>query len=306
MALGGPASLEEVEPYLREVRGGRETPPALLEEFRERYRHIGGRSPLLERSIAQARGLEALLRLEGEDVRVFVGMRHWHPFIVETLRTIREQGREHVVALCLTPYRSRKSVGAYFAALKEAREGLSFPRTLVEVPGWNEVPALVEAFAAKVAEGRERLASAGYPDPFVLFTAHSLPAQIRAEGDPYESDLLRTMELVLAQLPPMRSRLAYQSAGRTRDPWIGPPVPQVLSELARAGERAVLIVPFGFLSDNLEVLYDVDVEFQKLALEEGLRLERTSSLNDDPKLVEALAQVVRPYIRSDRSPPSAG
>ena len=296
MALGGPASIEEVEPYLREVRGGRPTPPALVEEFRERYRRIGSRSPLLERSLAQARGLESLLRSRGSDVRVFVGMRHWHPYIRETLGKIQEQGIDRVVGVCLTPYRSKMTVGAYFSALREACEKLPSPPAVAEVPGWSELPPLAEAFAERISEARQRLEHEGYPDPLVLFTAHSLPARIRSEGDPYEGELVRTMDMVRALLPSTRSRLAFQSAGRTPDPWLGPPVEQVLPELAQAGEKAVVIVPFGFLADNLEVLYDVDVEFQAIARKAGLRLERTSSLNDDPKLVEALEQAVRPHL----------
>ncbi len=296
MALGGPASIEEVEPYLREVRGGRPTPEALIGEFRERYRRIGGRSPIRPISEAQARALEALLRKEGREVRVFVGMRHWHPFIRESLEAIAHAGIRRAVGLCLTPYQSALSVGAYFRALEEGQGALGEPLEVIRVESWNDEPALVTAFASRVDAARARMAAAGHPDPYVLFTAHSLPQRIRTEGDPYEGELAETMGLISDRLPGLRKSLAYQSAGRTPDPWLGPAVEDLLPDLARQGESSILVVPFGFLSDNLEILYDIDVEFNDLARRNGLWLERTESLNADPLLVEAMAAAVRPSL----------
>ena len=296
MALGGPGSLDEVEPYLREVRGGRPTSQELVEEFRGRYRRIGGRSPLLDLSKAQAKALETRLRSEGHDVRVYVGMRHWHPFIREALVQMHADGIRRLVALCLTPYYSRMSVGAYLEAMQEgfAQERLDFDVTAVE--RWSGEPALASAYAEKVQEGLAALVRSGFRDPVALFTAHSLPRRVIEEGDPYERELQETMAAILARLPRLRARMAWQSAGRTADPWLGPPYEEVIRELGAAGEKAILVVPFGFVSDHLEILYDVDVQAKEIASEAGVHLERTESLNDDPGLVEALAAAVRPRL----------
>lgn len=296
MALGGPGSVDDVEAYLREIRHGRPTPRELVEEFRERYRRIGGKSPLLEISTRQAKALESRLTSEGYRVRTYVGMRHWHPFIRETVASIARDGLRGVVALCLAPYYSRMSVGAYFDAVREAirSQGLSLDVTYVD--SWNDVPGLADAFAEQVAASLKTLAQEGLPDPVVLFTAHSLPRKILDEGDPYEKELRETMEAIQARLPPLRSRMAYQSAGRTSDPWLGPPFEDVVEELGKRGEKAILVVPFGFVSDHLEILYDVDIEAKERAAKHGVRLERTRSLNDNPTFIAAMAAVVRPKL----------
>ncbi len=296
MAVGGPDSLEDVAGYLSEVRHGRPTPPELVAEFRERYRRIGGKSPLREITTRQATALEVKLASEGYSVRAYVGMRHWHPYIRETVAAIARDGFRKVVALCLTPYYARMSVGAYFDAVKEAVRTQALSLEVAYVDSWNDAPALADAFAERVAASLATLAQDGFPDPYVLFTAHSLPRKILAEGDPYEKELLETMEAIRARLPPIRSRLAYQSAGRTADPWLGPPFEEAIEDLGKEGEKAILIVPFGFVSDHLEILYDVDVEAKERAKRLGVRLERTPSLNVDPKFIEAMAEAVRPRL----------
>jgi len=296
MALGGPDSLNDVEAYLVDVRHGRPTPPELVEEFRGRYRRIGGRSPLLDISSRQATGLEAKLISEGYRVRAYVGMRHWHPYICEALAEIARRGFRRVVAISLTPYYSNMSVGAYVGEVREAVKAQGFSLDVDYVESWNDQPALADAFAEKVAAGLAAFEKEGILSPYVLFTAHSLPEKVVEEGDPYEKEVRKTMESIKARLPPLRSRLAYQSAGRTTDAWLGPPFEDVIEELGKNGEKAILIVPFGFVSDNLEILYDVDIEAKERAEKSGVRLERTQSLNADPKLIEALAGAVRPRL----------
>ncbi len=293
MALGGPTSLDDVKPFLQNIRHGRPTPDALVQEFRERYRQIGGKSPLLEISTAQARALEVRLNDGAAPFRTYVGMRHWSPYIRETVARMRDDGVRRVVALCLTPYNSRMSVGAYLSDLDRAiaETGARFEVTRVE--SWNDAPQLIDAYANKVRDGLARLANAGYRNPSVLFTAHSLPERIMHDGDPYERELRESMAAILKQLPPIRARLCYQSAGRTEDPWLGPPLERVLDELGRAGETAVLVAPFGFVSDHLEILYDVDIEARERGRKLGIRLDRTESLNVDPTFIEALAGAVR-------------
>ena len=296
MALGGPTKLDDVGPYLADIRRGRPTPPAMVEEFRERYRRIGGGSPLLSISTAQAKGLESALTSEGFRVRAYVGMRHWHPYIAEAVAQMAADGIRRAVALCLTPYYSRMSVGAYLDAARRAIKDQGADLDLTAVESWNDAPGLADAFAEKVAAGTAAFEREGFRDPYVLFTAHSLPRTVSEAGDPYERELRETRDAIQARLPPLRSSMAYQSAGRTADPWLGPPFEEVIGDLGRKGEKAVLVVPFGFISDHLEILYDVDIEAKERAQEAGVRLERTASLNADPGFLAAMAAAVRPRL----------
>ena len=299
-AVGGPSSLDDVGPFLRDIRGGRPTPETLIEEFRERYRRIGGKSPLLEISIAQAAALEARLNEDSGRWRCYVGMRNWHPYIRETIQRMRTDNLGRITVLPLTPYYSKRSVGAYFRAVEESLPDLGRPMDVVYIQRWNAEPSLIDAFAAKVEEGLDRLARRGFRDPVVLFTAHSLPQKLMEEGDPYSRDLEETMNLILKRLPPVRSRMSWQSAGRTDEPWLGPPLEELIEELGKAGERAVLVVPFGFVSDHLEILYDLDIEAKAQAEGLGLHLERTESLNTDPRFIEAMASAVEAASRGRR------
>ncbi len=296
LALGAPDSLDNVGPYLHDVRGGRPTPPEMVEEFRARYARIGGRSPLVEISRAQAGALEQRLRGSGRDVRVYLAMRHGRPRLPDVVAGMVRDGIHQAVGLCLTPYYSKASVGAYAEAVERAVDAGGLDLVVRFVESWNDLPALSDAFAAKVEEGRGWFARAGDSEPVVVFTAHSLPQSVIDSGDPYERELRETMGLILARLPSMRSRLAFQSAGRTPAPWLGPPLESVLEELAAEGERAVLLVPFGFVSDHLEILYDLDVDARELAERLRIHLERTGSLNTDPKFVEAMEAAVGPLL----------
>lgn len=292
-AVGGPNSLEEVGPFLLDIRGGRATSDELVGEFRERYRRIGGRSPLLDISRAQAAALEARLNREGGAYHCYVGMRNWRPYIRDVLPEIVADGFDRLVVLPLTPYYSRRSVGAYFASVEGALSTIATHVSVAYVESWNTEPALVEMFAAKVRHGLERLSKQGFPDPAVVFTAHSLPKKLMDEGDPYERELSETKALVLRRLPPLRARMAWQSAGRSEEAWLGPPLEDALDAIGHAGERAVLVVPFGFVSDHLEILYDVDIEARAFAEKRGLAFERTDSPNTDSAFIDAMAAAVR-------------
>jgi len=292
-AVGGPNSLDEVEPFLVDIRGGRPATPELVAEFRERYAKIGGKSPLLEISAAQAKALEARLNRDCGSFRCYVGMRNWTPRILDVYARMVSDGIERIVVLPLTPYHSRRSVGAYFRAVQEAEAKVGTAVDLTYVDSWNTEPALIEAFAAKTRQALARLAAQGHRDPIVLFTAHSLPRKLMEEGDDYERELQETMARILAQLPPVRSGMAWQSAGRTPEPWLGPPLEDVLEDLSRVGEEAVLIVPFGFISDHLELLYDLDIEARGIAGRLGMAFDRADSLNTDPTFIDAMAAAVR-------------
>ena len=285
MAYGGPGSLDEVEPYLNDVRGGRPTSPELIREIRGRYARIGGRSPILELTRAQA---DAVGRALGAGFQVYVGMRHWHPYIRETADDIAGAGHRAVVGVVMAPQYSAMSVGAYEKKLLEAAQG-RFETALVR--SWGDHPAFLEALGERVAQALQR-----FPSPSsvqVIFTAHSLPQRILAEGDPYPDELRAGAAAVAARHGLKGWRLAYQSAGRTPEPWLGPEAGEVITDLAAKGRKEFLIVPIGFVCDHVEILYDIDVEYRALAARLDVQLERTASLNDDPGLVAAVADVVR-------------
>jgi ferrochelatase len=288
MAYGGPARLEDVEAYLNDVRGGRPTSPDLLRQVRERYARIGGRSPILELTSAQA---AAVGRALGAAFRVYVGMRHWHPYIRATMAEVARAGHRRVVGVVMAPHYSAMSVGAYEKKVLESAGDLE----TALVRSWGDHPKFLDAVSERVAQALQR-----FPSPSavqVIFTAHSLPERILAAGDPYPDELRASAAAVAARHGLKDWRFAYQSAGATSDPWLGPDAGEVITELAAQGQRAFLLVPIGFVCDHVEILYDIDVEYRSLAERLGVRLERTASLNDDPGLVAAVADVVRTAAR---------
>jgi len=287
MAYGGPGNINEVEPYLMDVRGGRTTKPQLVEEIRARYARIGGRSPILELTRAQA---AAIGRALGRRFAVFVGMRHWHPFIQETVQDIAAAGFRRVVGVAMAPHYSSMSVGAYEKKLLQAADsGGHLDVTLVRT-WWNQ-PQFLDATASRIREALQRFPADVTVD--VIFTAHSLPEKVVASADPYPDELKASAQEVAKRAGLEEWRFAYQSAGATAEPWLGPDAEDVITELAQAGHKAVLLVPIGFVCDHVEILYDIDVEYQSVAKRLGIQLERTASLNDDPGLVAAVAEAVR-------------
>jgi ferrochelatase len=287
MAYGGPESLDEVEPYLRDVRGGRATAPEFVREIRQRYARIGGRSPIRELTEAQAAGVRQALAQDGP-LAVYVGMRHWHPYIRDVVEQIVVDGHRRLVGIVLAPHYSAMSVGAYEKQLLEAAAGRL---DAALVPRWGDHPKFLDAVAGRVAQALRRFPTPGAVQ--VLFTAHSLPERILATGDRYPDELRASAAAVAQRVGLASWRVAFQSAGATAEPWLGPEAGAVMTELAGQGHRAFLIVPIGFVCDHVEILYDVDVVYRELAGRLGVQLERTASLNDDPLLVSALAEMAR-------------
>jgi ferrochelatase len=284
MALGGPDSLEAVEPYLLDLRGGRPTSPELVEEIRERYAATGGRSPVLDITRELGRRLEAL-----RPVTVYVGLRHWRPRIADAWSEIVEAGPERVVAICMAPQYSAMTVGKYWEKLDEAiaaQGGAEIP--ILRVRSWTTHPGLIDAFADVMTVALDGLP----PETPVLFTAHSLPERIVAEGDPYPDEVAATVAAVTDRLGLTVTRFAYQSQGRSPEPWLGPEVEPVLAELAAEGHRHVVIAPIGFLSDHVEITYDIDIEFKAVAEKLGMELRRPAMLNAGEALAVTLAALV--------------
>lgn len=302
MAMGGPDSLEAVGPYLNDVRGGRPTPPELVQEITERYRATGSKSPVLAITREVARKLEDGLNATGAArFKVYVGLRHWHPYIREIYQEIVKDGVRRVVGVCMAPQNSQLSVGAYIRKVSEARAESGADVRFTYVPSWNTHPALIRGIVANIREAFQKFPSDGRDRVALIFTAHSLPERILAAGDPYPGQVRQTVEAVLAALGPLPSgatwRFAYQSQGRSEEKWLGPTVEATLDELHDLGFRHVLMVPIGFVSDHLEVLYDIDIEFKKRASEKGMWLERIAMLNATPPLIETLLAVVTTHLR---------
>ncbi len=291
MAYGSVDSLDQVEAYYTDIRRGSPPPRHLLEELLERYRAIGGASPLSGHTERQRVAVQTELGRRGHAIPVYSGMKHITPFIADTVARMASDGVTHVVALALAPHFSTMSVAAYCAAVDTARRGLDRPISYEMVHSWHAEPHFIDALAGATAEALERLDRPG-EDAHIVFTAHSLPAKILDRGDPYPDLLVETARLVAEQLGHERWTFAFQSAGRTADPWLGPDLGDHLAELSSRGVRSVVVCPVGFVSDHLEVLYDIDIEAQAKARELGIRLERARSMNDDPIFVAGLADVL--------------
>lgn len=302
LAHGSPNSVDDVPAFLLRVTGGRPLPPEAIEEVSRRYAAIG-KSPLTELTLKQA---ELLAQHIG--MPVYVGMRNWHPFVAQALQQMQADGIRHAVVICLAPHNSRTSVGLYRKSLEQSTDP---EMTFDFVESWHDHSSLIQAFAEKLKDGIEKdgiekaKRESGMPVP-VIFTAHSVPERTVRDGDPYETQARQTAALVAAAvgLKQQDWSFAFQSQGMSGGPWLGPTVEETISRLKQSGQRGVFIQPIGFLCDHVEILYDIDILFKKIAEEQGMRLWRAESLNDSPLLTSALAQIVRsrtPAVAETRS-----
>jgi len=274
MAYGSPSRLEDIRPYLEDIREGRPVSDEAVDEVTERYRRIGG-SPLDEVTEAQRAALESELGSP-----VFVGMKHWQPRIADAVDQALAEGADTVVGLVLAPHYSRLSVEGYRERLENVLQGRAELRF---VESWHTHEPYLDILADRVRG----------TDAHVVFTAHSLPARILDEGDPYRDQLLETSRLVAERAGLESWSFAFQSESRTGEPWLGPDILAELEALHARGVERVLVCPVGFVSDHLEILWDLDVEARERAAELGLDLDRIESLNADPAFVRGLAELVR-------------
>ncbi len=296
MAMGGPDSLENVDPYLLDVRGGRPTPPELIEEIRTRYRLTGGKSPVLGIMREVADALEQRLNASGEArFRCYVGLRHWHPFIKDAYAELLTAAPDHIVGLCMAPQYSVLSIGAYVKKVEDARAQLADATPISFVASWHRHPLLIAAIVERIRRTLERFPAAVRTQVPVLFTAHSLPERVVAMKDPYPDEVRGTVEAVCAQLDGQPMRWAYQSQGRSGEKWLGPSVEEVLDDVARAGHHHVLVAPIGFLCDHVETLYDIDIELTQWARTKGIQLERMPMLNASAAMIDILVSVVEAH-----------
>jgi protoporphyrin/coproporphyrin ferrochelatase len=309
LAHGTPETVEQIPEYLRNVVSGRPLPQTVIQEIQHRYSLIG-RSPLTEITFRQASLVEAELAARGANVRVYVGMRNWRPYIADVVRQMRADGVEEAAVICMAPQNSRTSVGLYRRAVEAEAAGMRIDFT----ESWAHHPLLIEAFAERL---RPRLAAltaeVGHPVP-VLFTAHSVPTRTvqasDAQGldanqaqprlwpgpanaaDPYAEQARDTAALVAGLVPEIpKWWFAFQSQGASGGPWIGPTVESTLDDIAAHSFKTVILQPIGFLCDHVEILFDVDIFFRDYASKRGLRLERPESLNASPTLASAVADL---------------
>ena len=327
LAHGTPNTLGEMAEYLSKVVGGRPMPSAVVAELQHRYAAIGLRDqpgadppPLTKWTIAQGKALEGALARAGAPLPVYIAMRNWHPLIADVAAQMRADAVTRVLVICLAPQNSRTSTGLYRRALAAALEQSAAQTMKIGfVEGWAEEPALIKAFAQRLAaiypgacaDVAKRWAGEGEGLP-VLFTAHSVPCRTiisapsdhhggpaQTTPDPYPVEAKRTAELVfhkvrhlLGSAAPREHFFAFQSQGAAGGPWIGPTVEDTLTALAKQGHRGVVLQPVGFVCDHVEVLYDIDIAFAETARALGMKLFRPESLNDSPLLIDALVNIV--------------
>lgn len=281
MAHGTPSSMDEMPEYLRLVRGGRPPSDELVAEMRHNYEAIGGQSPLTDITRAQARALQARL---GPGIPVAVGMRNWQPFIADAVAELIAAGATRIIGIPMAPQFSTLSVQKYVDAAQAALpDGVQF----VSVPPYHAHPLLLDAFAERVRAADPK------PRELVVFTAHSLPQRVIDAGDPYAGEVAETTRGVAARAGVTAYKQAYQSAGRTPEPWIGPSLDALIDEQSGQGFRKFLVVPIGFVCDHTEILFDIDVQAAQVAREFATALRRTESLNTSPLFIALLEDLVR-------------
>ena len=296
MAYGTPETPDQVEPYFTHIRGGRTPSPEAVESLRERYRRVGDKTPLLEITNQVASKLQERLRQGGGNFNVYAGMKHWHPFIGEVMEKMADDGIHRVVAFALAPHCSRISLGGYRKAIDDAQEKLGQPFDIPFAKCWHHNEQWRDMMANVVREGLGQFTEEAHDSVTVVFSAHSLPERIRTWGDPYERQLMESSAAVAERVGLRDWRFAFQSAGSTGEPWLGPDILDYLETLYAEGVKDVLSVPLGFVSDHLEILFDIDIEAREKAAELGMTLYRTQMPNARPEFIEALASVVREHL----------
>jgi ferrochelatase len=292
MAYGGPNSLDELPGYLADIRSGRPTTPGVLQEITHNYSRIGGKSPLLEFSQKQVAAVAA--QLDPGNFRVYLGMRHWSPWIEEMVGEMVADGITHAISLVLAPHFSKLSVAKYQGKIDDGLEMYHGQIDFQHVASYHDAPKFIQALANRVQMGLAEWPSDERDNVHVVFSAHSLPTRILKMGDPYDAQLKETAKLVAAKagLKDSQWSWSYQSAGRSPEPWLGPQLEDHLPTLAGEGIKNVISIPIGFVSDHVEILFDIDIEAQAVANELGMRLVRPPALNDDPLYIETLVDII--------------
>lgn len=294
LAHGAPLRVQDIPKYLKNIRGGKDSSTAVIQEVASRYQQIGGRSPLLDITTAQAEALEQYLNQGEDEFKVYVGMRTWSPYIKDAVNQAVNDGAERIIALCLAPQYSRWSTERYQKAFNDAMEVWQSKKLNVQfVTSWPNQPLLIDAFVERYQAAAVDLNAKGKKNIHTIFTVHSIPADsVEMFGDPYVEEYGKTMQGILQQTEIANWHQAYQSQGMIPVPWLEPSVEATLDKIAEAGGQTALMIPVGFVCDHIEILYDIDIAFKEYAAERNIELYRTESLNTSPLFIEALASVV--------------
>jgi len=286
MAYGTASGPADVERYYTDIRGGRTPSPELVEDLKRRYAAIGNAFPLDRITREQAAGLEGELGM-----KAYVGYKHSPPFVADAVRHMAADGVIQAVGIVMAPHYSRMSIGGYVE--RAGKAGVQHGVEVDVIESWHLHPAYLEVLTERVRRARAELTDEERAHDLVIFSAHSLPARIEEEGDPYPRQLRETAQAVSGRLGLERFTTAWQSAGRTPEPWLGPPLDDLIEKAAAEGHTAVVSCPCGFTADHLEILYDVDIEAREAARRAGIRLVRTESMNTDPAFIRSVAAVIR-------------
>lgn len=292
IGYGAPERIEDIRPFLQNVAKGRPIPPDRLEEVAHHYELFGGKSPLNEYTYKQAKGLEYKLAENGGRLPVYVGMRNWHPFIPDTLKQMAEAGTKKAIGMIMAAHQSDASWERYQRDIEEGLKETELDIEFEYSPPLFEHPLFIEDSADRITDCMEEIPEENRCETLILFTAHSIPVPM-ADSSPYVEQLHTTSRLIAEKLRIENWRLVYQSrSGRPTDPWLEPDVCDVIHEVAKEGVENIIAQPIGFLCDHIEVLFDIGVEAEEAAQEAGVNLLRAKTVNDDPKFITALADVV--------------
>lgn len=294
MAYGSAKKPGDIERYYTHIRHGRPPSPEQLRDLISRYEAIGGSSPLFEITREQGDLLQRELDARhGTDIfRVYLGMKHVSPFIEEAVQEMAHDEVHRALGLVLAPHYSAMSVGSYLSTAASAIEQLDKPFPFSGVKSYATHPGLIRLLVKRIQAIRGKFSEEEQKDLPIIFSAHSLPERIRKTDDPYPDELRKTGDLVAKQLGTTRYTFSWQSAGRTEEPWMGPDILEKLAAMRDDGVTQAIICPCGFVSDHLEVLYDLDIQAQDTAQKLGMHIERTASLNTDPEFIGLLADLV--------------
>jgi protoporphyrin/coproporphyrin ferrochelatase len=293
IAFGGPTSPEEIRPFLARVTQGIDIPQHRLEEVAHHYEAVGGQSPLNEITVRQARALQELLREQGMDLLVYIGMRNAVPFLVDTLRQMAADGVQRAVGFILTSHQTEASWDRYQKNVADARLAIGRDAPNVDYcAGWHDHALFIQSWAELIQASFAAIPNLQRSKTPLVFTAHSVPIAM-ADRSPYVEQLKTTARLVADKIGHPNWSIAYQSrTGKPSDPWLEPDINTVLRDLAAAGVTHVVVAPIGFVSEHVEVLYDLDIEAQKTALQAGMKFYRAGCPNDRPTFVRMIADVV--------------
>ncbi len=291
LAYGSPTDIDQMEWYLSDIRGGRPMSAEFIKEFQHRYSLIGG-SPLTRLTYEQANNVGRELQQRGYDLPVYIGMRHWSPWIEDALGQMQLHGIEEAVGLVMAPHYSKMSIGKYWANIDKAQQRHNSSIKFSLVDSWYQQPKFLQALENNVRAGLEKFSLDVRNKVKVVFTAHSLPERLIKMGDPYDDQLQDNAKIVADRLGDIDWMFSYQSAAETGEPWLGPQIEDVVVDLAKEGYRHMLVAPIGFVCDHVEILYDIDIEAKQIADEQGIQLERIESMNSTPLFIEAVADAI--------------